>query len=130
MARVRQKGTSPELAVREILNRLGIEYSANAKTFPGSPDIVDIARKRAAFVHGCFWHRHTRCAACTTPTSNAAFWQEKFDRNVERDAKKVRQLRRLGFRVLTVWECQLKREDKLARLEKRLERFFCREELE
>ena len=124
MARVRQKGTSPELVVREILSRLGIEYSTNVRALPGSPDIADIAGKRAIYVHGCFWHRHPRCKACTTPERNAAFWAEKFKRNVERDTRKVRQLRRLGFQVLTVWECQVKQEDKLARLEKRLERFF------
>lgn len=76
------------------------------------------------FVHGCFWHRHARCTACTTPKRNAEFWGQKFDRNVERDAQKVRQLRRLGFKVLTVWECQTKNEGKLARLEVRLRKFF------
>lgn len=124
MARVRQKGTSPELAVREILSRLGITYSTNVRELPGSPDIVDLRQARAVYVHGCFWHRHSGCAACTTPKRNSEFWEEKFERNVKRDARKVRQLRQIGFRVLTVWECQLKQEDKLARLEKRLERFF------
>lgn len=124
MARVRQRGTSPELRVREILSRLGVEYSTNVSGLPGSPDVVDAPGKRALFIHGCYWHRHARCAACTTPTRNAAFWAEKFERNVERDARKARQLRRLGFRLMTVWECQLKRADKLARLETRLERFF------
>lgn len=124
MARVRQKGTSPELAMREILSELGIEYSTNVKGLPGSPDMVDTGGKHAIYVHGCFWHRHARCAACTTPKQNATFWNEKFERNVERDARKIRQLRRMGFRVMTVWECQLKRGDKLARLEKRLAKFF------
>jgi DNA mismatch endonuclease (patch repair protein) len=124
MARVRQKGTTPELAVREIISRLGMACSTNVKELPGSPDIVDVRRKKAVYVHGCFWHRHAGCAACTTPTRNAAFWAEKFERNVERDTRKAGQLRRLGFRVLTVWECQLKTEEKLGRLERRLARFF------
>jgi DNA mismatch endonuclease (patch repair protein) len=124
MGRVRQKGTSPELSVREILSRLGVQYSTNVGGLPGSPDIVDVPGKRAIYIHGCYWHRHARCTACTTPKRNAGFWAEKFERNVERDARKVRQLRRLGYRVITVWECQLKQPDKLARLEKRLERFF------
>lgn len=124
MGRVRQKGTTPELAVREIVCRLGIAYTANVKGLPGSPDIVDFLSKRAVYVHGCFWHRHSRCAACTTPKRNLAFWNEKFEKNLRRDARKTRQLRRSGFRVLTVWECQLKRADKLARLTKRLQKFF------
>lgn len=124
MARVRQKGTSPELVVREILSRFGVAYSANVEGLPGSPDIVDLTSMRAIYVHGCYWHRHARCAASTTPKRNARFWAEKFERNVKRDARKARQLRRLGFRVMTVWECQIKRADKLIRLEKRLAKFF------
>lgn len=124
MARVRRKGTSPELALREILSRQGVRYRTNVKGLPGSPDIVALAGKCAIYVHGCFWHRHARCSACTSPKRNAAFWNEKFEQNVRRDARKVRELRRLGFRVLIVWECQLKRPSKLERLKKRMERFF------
>jgi DNA mismatch endonuclease, patch repair protein len=124
MARVRQKGTTPELAVRTILTDLGVEYSTNVTDLPGSPDIVAAEAKRAVFVHGCFWHRHARCPACTTPKRNAAFWNNKFEQNTARDAKKMRQLRRIGFRILKVWECQLKREDKIARLTERLAKFF------
>lgn len=124
MARVRQKGTNPELVVRAIVKTLGHEFGINGKELPGSPDLFDRKRRLAVFVHGCFWHRHARCRACTAPKSNAAFWQQKFDQNVARDQKKARQLRRLGFRVMTVWECQVKSASKLARLERRLERFF------
>lgn len=124
MARVRQRGTRPELGVRDILSRLGVEFSTNVSGLPGSPDIVDVQGRRAIYIHGCYWHRHSRCAACTMPKRNAEFWAEKFERNIERDARKARQLRRLDFRVMTVWECQLKRADKLARLERRLVRFF------
>jgi DNA mismatch endonuclease (patch repair protein) len=119
-----QKGTTPELAVRTILTDLGVEYSTNVTDLPGSPDIVAAEAKRAVFVHGCFWHRHARCPACTTPKRNAAFWNNKFEQNTARDAKKMRQLRRIGFRILKVWECQLKREDKIARLTERLAKFF------
>lgn len=124
MARVRQKGTSPELAVREILRRRSVRFTSNARRLPGSPDLVDTKRRRAVFVHGCFWHRHARCSACTSPTRNAAFWQRKFTDNQLRDARNVRRLRRLGFRVMTVWECQLKSSTKLRRLEQRIDRFF------
>lgn len=127
MARVRQKGTSPELVLQGMLRRLGISYSTNNKSLPGSPDIVDLKKERVLFVHGCFWHRHRGCPASTTPTRNAVFWQTKFDQNVARDARNVRRLRQLRMRILTVWECQLKNENDLARVEKRLHRFFAME---
>jgi DNA mismatch endonuclease (patch repair protein) len=124
MARVRQKGTSPELVVRGILERHGYEFSTNGAWLPGSPDLVDEKRKRAVFVHGCFWHRHAACKASTMPKRNAQFWTNKFEQNMERDRRKTRQLRHLGYRVLIVWECQVKSRDKLVRLERRLDRFF------
>jgi DNA mismatch endonuclease (patch repair protein) len=124
MARVRQKGTAPELIVREILKRQGHEFSINGKALPGSPDVFDPARKLALFVHGCFWHRHARCRACTMPKSNAGYWQEKFEQNLMRDRRKSRQLRYLGYRVITVWECQAGSPAKGARLARRLDRFF------
>jgi DNA mismatch endonuclease, patch repair protein len=124
MSRVRQRGTGPELAVRAILRRLGHRFRTNAKGLPGSPDIYSASRKRAVFVHGCFWHRHPRCRATTTPTRNREFWLAKFLANVARDNRNARGLRRLGYRVMTVWECQLKSPAKLARLKRRLGRFF------
>ena len=83
---------------------------------PGRPDIVLTKYRAAIFVHGCFWHRHPHCRYATTPASNAAFWQEKFRKNVERDRKKAAELRRLGWRVLTIWECQVGGERQLNRL--------------
>jgi DNA mismatch endonuclease, patch repair protein len=124
MARVRQRGTAPELAVRSILDRQGHDYETNGSELPGSPDLYDRYTKRALFVHGCYWHRHRGCRATTTPTSNRDFWVQKFEQNVARDRRKVRTLRRMGYRVLTVWECQLKSPKKLARLERRLDAFF------
>jgi len=124
MSRVRQRGTRPELAVRAILHRQGRRFSTNGTGLPGSPDIYSTETKRALFIHGCFWHRHPRCRAATTPTRNRAFWVAKFVVNVARDKRNVRQLRRLGYRVMTVWECQVKSPAKLARLERRLDQFF------
>src|SRR5687767_12218395 len=114
MGRVCQAGTCPELAVRRVLRRLRIRVRTNGGGLPGSPDLYDAQRKLAVFVHGCFWHRHRGCPACTTPKDNAGFWAQKFDDNVARDRRKAAELRRLGFRVLTVWECQVKSEIKLA----------------
>jgi DNA mismatch endonuclease (patch repair protein) len=124
MSRVRQKGTTPELIVRSILRRKGRVFLSNGRPLPGSPDVYDQRRKWAIFVHGCFWHRHSRCAACTTPKTNSEFWLDKFERNRSRDRRKVRNLRGLGYKVLTVWECQVTARGKRARLEDRLDRFF------
>lgn len=124
MARVRQKGTTPELTVGQILRRQGHRAKTNVRGLPGSPDFARVSAKRAVFVHGCFWHRHARCKGSTIPKRNADFWAEKFASNIARDRRKARQLRRLGYRVITVWECQLKSAAKLARLERRLDRFF------
>lgn len=124
MARVRRTGTAPELTVRRIVRGLGYCFAANGRELPGSPDLYDLQRKRAVFVHGCFWHRHRRCVACTSPKTNGTFWETKFEQNMARDRRNVRRLRRLGFRVLTVWECQMKTPTKLTRLRRRLDAFL------
>jgi DNA mismatch endonuclease (patch repair protein) len=124
MASVRQRGSAPELAVRAVLRGQGHRFKTNANKLPGSPDIYAPQERLAVFIHGCFWHRHRGCRACTTPKEHRDFWLEKFRQNVARDNRKVRELRRLGYRVLTVWECQVKSVSELARLKRRLDRFF------
>jgi DNA mismatch endonuclease, patch repair protein len=124
MKSVRQRGTLSELAVRAIVRSLGHRLRRNGSQLPGSPDLYDPERGLAIFVHGCFWHRHTGCAATTTPKANADFWLEKFANNMERDQRKRRQLRKAGYQVLTVWSCQLRDRTKLARLKRRLGRFL------
>jgi DNA mismatch endonuclease (patch repair protein) len=111
MAGVRQRDTTPELAVRRVLTLLGLRYRARNRDLPGSPDVANRGGRWAVFVHGCFWHRHEGCASTTTPTRNRDFWVGKFDANVARDALAVAALRRRGFRVATVWECEAKRGD-------------------
>lgn len=106
LARVRQKGTKPELIVRRTLWALGARYRIGNRDLPGSPDVANRARGWAVFVHGCFWHRHQGCKATTTPKRNRAFWEAKFTRNVERDRRAIHQLHERGFRVLVVWECE------------------------
>jgi DNA mismatch endonuclease (patch repair protein) len=124
MASVRQKGTTPELAVRRLARQLRIHVRTNGKHLPGSPDLFLVQPKRAVFVHGCFWHRHINCKATTTPKSHREFWLDKFRANIERDRRKIRRLRSLGFRVMTVWECQVKSPTKIDRVLQRLARFF------
>lgn len=107
MARIRSSNTSPELALRRELHRLGLRFTLDNKKLVGKPDLVFPRHRAIVFVHGCFWHRHQGCNICTTPKSNTSFWQEKFDRNVARDARVSAQLDAMGWRVLIAWECEL-----------------------
>lgn len=106
MAGVRQHSTKPELAVRRVLRELGASYRISNRDLPGSPDVANRAQSWAIFVHGCYWHRHPGCSRSTTPTRNRAAWEAKFVANVARDSIKLAALEHLGFRVLTLWECE------------------------
>lgn len=106
MAGVRRIGTTPELAVRDALRGLGVRFTTDNADLPGSPDLANRRRHFAVFVHGCFWHRHANCRRTTTPSHNREFWSAKFEANVRRDRRVTRSLRRLGFRVIVVWECR------------------------
>lgn len=121
MRAVRSRDTTPELAVRKLLHAMGYRFRLHRKDLPGKPDIVLPGRKKIVFVHGCFWHRHTGCRWTTTPKSNVPFWTEKFETNVRRDRKNVRDLRRAGWGVMVIWQCQLTDTEKVAR---RLRRFL------
>ena len=107
MARVRQRNTSPELAVRSCLHRLGYRFRLHCRDLPGTPDIVLPKHRKAIFVHGCFWHCH-ECHLFKWPKSNAAFWRKKILGNRHRDARNVKELRKLGWHVMTVWECAVR----------------------
>jgi len=121
MARVRQRGTAPELVVASILRNLGLAYRLNARGLAGSPDFSNRRRGWAIYVHGCFWHQHTGCKHATMPKANEAFWRDKFTTNRRRDAKAIKTLRRDGFRVVMVWECETRAVERLkARLAKAL----------
>lgn len=123
MSRIRGKDTKPELVVRSMLHRMGLRFRLHRKDLPGKPDIVLPKYRTVIFVHGCFWHRHRSCRFAYTPKTRQEFWQQKFVGTVERDKKKAKQLRRLGWRVLTVWECETRSPDKL---EKQLKKCFDR----
>lgn len=113
MRRVRQRGTKAENEVSGILRELGFGYRRNVRTLPGSPDFANKSERWAIFVNGCFWHRHRNCHRATLPQRNRGFWISKFDANCARDRAKSRALRRLGFRVVVVWECELERKSQL-----------------
>lgn len=115
MSRIRGRDTVPERRVRSILHRLGFRFSLRRKDLPGKPDIVLPARRAVVFVHGCFWHQHDGCANATMPTTRRSFWESKLLGNVMRDALVRDELNRLGWKVLTVWECELSDEENVAR---------------
>jgi DNA mismatch endonuclease (patch repair protein) len=107
MASIRSRDTAPELLLRRALHALGYRYVLNDRRLPGRPDIVLPKYKTVIFVHGCFWHHHKGCKIASTPKTNTEFWQKKFARNVDRDARAVAELTELRWRVLIVWECAL-----------------------
>jgi DNA mismatch endonuclease (patch repair protein) len=106
MSSIRGRDTAPELAVRRYLHATGMRFRVNDRRLPGSPDLVFPARRVAIFVHGCFWHRHPGCARSTIPSTNPLFWDSKFKANVSRDRKLEEQLTAMGWRVVTIWECE------------------------
>ncbi len=130
MARIRSKDTSPEIALRRELHRLGLRYVLNNSRLPGKPDLVFPRFRAVVFVHGCFWHRHAGCNVATTPKSNTDFWKSKFDRNVARDTRVARELRDLGWRVYTAWECELQSKSKARMTAERIAREIRGEDLD
>lgn len=114
MSSVGQRDTKPEMSVRRLLHSMNYRYRLHRKDLPGRPDIVFGSRRKAIFVHGCFWHRHSGCSKATSPKTRAEFWSNKFARNVERDQEVERRLADLGWKSLVVWECETKSPDALA----------------
>lgn len=108
MRRIRQKDTAPEMAVRRKLHALGYRYTLHPESLPGRPDLAFPGRKAAIFVHGCFWHTHWCKHGLHRPATNTEYWNAKSAANRARDRRKSRQLRRLGWRSMIVWECQIK----------------------
>lgn len=107
MQRTRQAGTRAELNVGVILRRLGMHYRKNVRALPGSPDFANARGKWAIFVNGCYWHHHRGCKRATIPKANRQFWLDKFHANRTRDARAIRLLRSIGFKVVILWECEV-----------------------
>lgn len=108
MSHIRGRDTKPELIIRSWLHRHGYRFRIQCGHLPGKPDIVLKKHKLIIFVNGCYWHRHPGCKYTTTPATNAAFWEEKFTQNVERDKRNIEKLEGSGWNVLVIWECQVK----------------------
>lgn len=107
MRAVKSKDTGPELIVRRLLYSLGYRYRLHRKGLPGSPDIVFVGRKKAIFVHGCFWHGHG-CVKGRLPKSKLNYWQPKLEQNINRDRTKIEQIESLGWQSLIIWQCEMK----------------------
>lgn len=122
MSRIRGTDTGPEIALRSLLHRAGYRFRLHDRHLPGRPDIVLPRFRTVIFVHGCFWHRHAGCRNATTPGSRTEFWIRKFQGTVARDARKAAELEAAGWKVITVWECELKKdsENVLRRVVKQL----------
>lgn len=106
LSKVRSRDTRPEMLIRQHLWRRGYRYRKNLSSLPGKPDIVFPRAKLVIFVHGCFWHRHG-CHRTYTPKTNTEYWNNKFSRNMTRDAEVLERLRRLGWQTHVIWECEL-----------------------
>lgn len=120
MARIKGRNTSPERSVRSCLKQLSIRFRGNVASLPGTPDFVVLGQKKIIFVHGCFWHGHKGCRRSLRPQSNRLFWDKKIDGNISRDRTNVSDLKKTGWKVLVIWQCQIKDEVKIL---KRLSRF-------
>ncbi len=121
MRAVKSRDTSPELAVRALLRRFAPHYRLHRKDVPGNPDIAYIGKKRAIFVHGCFWHGHDCARGARMPKANADYWRAKIARNRARDEANASRLAALGWRAMIVWECEIR---DVEALEKRLREFL------
>lgn len=121
MARIRSKNTKPEVLTRSAVQALGLRFRNHVDDLPGKPDLANKKRKWAIFVHGCFWHSHKACRLASSPKSNTDYWAPKLRRNQERDSEKIAALRAIGFRILIVWECEVRDAAELAKV---LQEFF------
>lgn len=127
MSLVKNKNTRPELVVRKLIYKLGFRYRLHVKNLPGTPDLAFIGRKKAIFVHGCFWHRHPGCARARLPKSRQEFWIPKLERNRERDVTNMARLAELGWSVLVIWECEISQHEVLGT---RIKQFLQKSEIQ
>lgn len=122
MRKVRSKNTTPELRLRKLVYAMGYRgYRIHYEKLPGKPDVVFVGKKRVICLHGCFWHGHDCRAGRNTPKSNLEYWNRKLSGNKTRDKRNAREIKKAGWRILVIWECQMKDESTIRR---RLRRFL------
>lgn len=108
MTKITSKNTEPELLMRKALTEKGIRYRLHVKKLPGKPDMVISKLKSVIFINGCFWHRHKNCKYSVMPKTNKGYWKPKLERNVQKQKEDIKQLKKDGWRVNVLWECELK----------------------
>jgi len=118
MSKIRGKNTKPELLVRKFLFSKGLRYRLHSKSLPGKPDIILKKYRTVIFINGCFWHGHYKCKYFVLPKTNSEWWKQKIDETIERDKKVNFKLKELGWKIITIWECELKSLKRETRLEK------------
>ena len=116
MSRIRSTNTRPEIAARSLLHRLGYRFSLHRRDLPGKPDIVLPKHKLVIFIHGCYWHRHPKCKMAYSPKTRVEFWENKFLENIARDKRNQKALKKLGWDVGIIWECETKDLDALKKI--------------
>jgi len=114
MARVTSENTTPELLVRRLSHSFGYRFRLHRRDLPGNPDLVFVSKRKIVLVHGCFWHQHRCARGRRVPASHRSYWVKKLHGNVKRDERNLRKLRRLGWKVLVIWECQTRDIPKLS----------------
>lgn len=123
MSRIGPKDTQPEIMVRRLIHALGFRFRLHRKDLPGTPDIVFPKYKKIIFVHGCFWHGHAGCRRSSLPSTRKAFWTKKIGKTKSNDIKNIEKLRALGWEVLTIWQCEIKKSNEKA-LEEKIKTFL------
>ena len=113
MTRIKAKNTKPEIAVRKVLSKLGARYRLHNSKLAGKPDIVIAKAKKIIFINGCFWHQHKNCKKQAMPKANKKYWELKLQRNIEKQAQNIKFLKKQGWKVYKIWECQTNDENKL-----------------
>lgn len=127
MGRIPGKNTQPEIVVRRLLHKIGYRFRLNNQRLPGTPDVVLKKYKTVIFVQGCFWHRHQKCKRSNTPKTHQLYWQNKFRQNIARDKRNQSLLREAGWKVIVVWECEIKEPQRLVRvLDHAIKRYLLR----
>lgn len=124
MSRIKSKDTKPEMLVRKFLHAQGFRYRLHVKDLPGKPDIVLPKYKTVIFIHGCFWHGHEHCKYYVIPKTRTEWWVNKINRNIENDVKAIAALKKEGWKVITLWECELKKTNFAASLSKLIRRIM------
>ncbi|MHA1888087.1 MAG: very short patch repair endonuclease [Promethearchaeota archaeon] len=115
MSRIHSENTKPEIVVRSLLHQMGYRFRLHRKDLPGKPDIVLKKYNTVIFVHGCFWHHHNNCKRANIPKSNTDYWIPKIQKNVERDKNQKKKLKKLGWKVIVIWECEIKNINRLSK---------------